>query len=370
MTWSILCSFILLNVCLSILSPSTAGGRSHAALTPGFCPDCQTFSKAIAVCGGTFEPKDIEIVGEYVLQQPYSKCLCKSVIQQLLWTCAKCEFLNGFSQAKAPPPQKYQTQCIAWGMTIDEWRAPYTDEVVPGTVTDVGAGPNPPGPQPSTPTNNPNPPKPGPSSTGNGGGKPPSSSNPSSPSTTSDNSTNPNGEPTETNSGPNTTAIGISVGIIGVVGVAGAIVVVMMKKKKRRAMRPLDLTDLNVLTDKHARPDSPLGPIASAAPAVIRARDPTPQHQNYEEINHGQGYNGQQQYYEQGSDYGYGQPYDGRRYNEYPQDTNYSQAQGQQQYSDEYYDQQYNHYPQGQHPQYSQPQENYYDPKSSQAPRF
>ncbi|KAF9965401.1 hypothetical protein BGZ70_004929, partial [Mortierella alpina] len=165
-----------------------------------------------------------------------------------------------------------------------------------------------------------------------------------------------------TSSGPNTTAIGISVGIIGVVGVAGAIVVVMMKKKKRRAMRPIDLADLNVLTDKHARPESPLGPIASAAPAVIRARDPTPQHQNYEEINHGQGYNGQQQYYEQGSDYnGYGQQYDGRRYNEYPQDTGYSQAQGQQQYPEDYYDQQY-------YAQYSQPQQNYYEPKVSQAP--
>ncbi|KAF9943029.1 hypothetical protein BGZ67_008660 [Mortierella alpina] len=285
-------------------------------------------------CGGTFTNKDIEIVGEYVLQQAYSKCLCKSVIQQVLWTCAKCELLAGFSQAKAPPPQKYQTQCIAWGHSIDEWKAPFLGKVAPGTVTDVGAGPNPPAPQPSTPTNNPNPPKPGPSSTGSGGGgKPPSSADPTSPSATSDNSSNPGG-PTETNSGPNTTAIGISVGIIGVVGVAGAIVVVMMKKKKRRAMRHIDLADLN----------------------------------NYDESNYGQGYNGQQQYYEPGSDYnGYGQQYDGRRYNEYPQDPGYAQAQGQQQYSDEYYDQQY--YPQSQHhAQYSQAQQNYYEPAVSKAP--
>ncbi|CAO3574253.1 unnamed protein product [Mortierella alpina] len=341
MSWSILCSFVLLNACLSMLSPSTAGGRTHAALTPGFCGDCQTFGNAIAECGGSFTNKDIEIVGEYILQQAYSKCLCKSVIQQVLWTCAKCELLAGFNQAKAPPPQKYQTQCIAWGMTIDEWRAPFLGTVAPGTATDVGAGPNPPAPQPSTPTNNPNPPKPAPSTTGNGGGggKPPSSADPTSPSSTSDNSTNPGGT-TETSSGPNTTAIGISVGIIGVVGVAGAIMAVMMKKQKSRAMRPIGLEDRN----------SSLGPITSAAP--ILARDPPHQHLNYEEINHAQAYNGQQQYHQQGSGHnGYGQQHNGRRYHEYPQDNSYSQAQGQQQHPEAYYGQQ--HYG-----QYSQPQQN------------
>ncbi|KAI1320937.1 hypothetical protein EDD11_009260 [Mortierella claussenii] len=298
LAWSILCSIVVLNSFLAILSPSTAGGRALAGLNPGFCGDCQTFSNAIGVCGGSFGPTDIEINGEYVLQQTYSKCICTEVMQKVLWTCAKCEFLAGH-QSKSPPPQKYQTQCMAWGMTIEEWRAPYKGVVAPGTQTDVGGGgANPPSvtPQPPvpTPSDKPAPNKPQPSSggggtnptSGTGGDKPSSSSDPALPSSSSDNSVSGGGTTSESNSGPNTTAIGICVGIIGVAVVAGSIAVVMMKRRRRRHT-PLDLDSLpgagtqfvssedkweNPTHHHHhpASPPLPPAPIASAAPIVGR----------------------------------------------------------------------------------------------------
>ncbi|KAF9113336.1 hypothetical protein BGX27_001786 [Mortierella sp. AM989] len=282
-TWSIICFLVVLNSFLSILSPSTAGGRALAALDPGFCGDCQTFSNAIGVCGGTFTNKDIEINGEYVLQQPYSKCICSDVMQKALWTCAKCELLAGF-QSKAPPPQKYQTQCIAWGMTIQEWRAPYTGTIAPGTQTDMtgGGGTNPPPPPNSSgaPTGNPT----GPTSAAPTG-KPSGTDSSTSPSSSGDSGSGDGS--TESGSGPNTPAIAISVSIIGVALIAGSLAVVMMKRRRRRHT-PLDLDSLpgvaNFVShedkwDKSYRPTSPplaSAPVASATPAVIRGGHRSP----------------------------------------------------------------------------------------------
>ncbi|KAG0351802.1 hypothetical protein BGZ54_003098 [Gamsiella multidivaricata] len=285
LTWS-LCTLIILNSFLTFLSPSTGGGLAHAALDPGFCGDCQTFSNAIGVCGGSFGAADIEINGEYVLQQQYSKCICTEVMQKVLWTCAKCELLAGH-QSKAPPPQKYQTQCIAWGMTVQEWKTPYTGVVAPGTQTDVtGAGGSSTPVPPATTTTAPTAGKPstgGPSTTvGSGGQNPPSTTDPNAPSSSSDNSVSGPDSTTETNSGPNGTAIGISVGIIGVAVVAGVVAVVMMKRRRRRRT-PLDLDSLPAeasfvaLEDKWEKPHHhsgspplPPAPIASAAPVVGR----------------------------------------------------------------------------------------------------
>ncbi|KAF9915673.1 hypothetical protein BGZ65_000650, partial [Modicella reniformis] len=153
LAWSLAYSLVVLNSFMFMLSPSTAGGVAHAALKPGFCGDCQTFSNAIGVCGGTFGPPEIEVAGEYVLQQVYANCICTEVMQKVLWTCARCESLAG-KPSKAPPPQKYQTQCMSWGINIDQWKAPYTGVVAPDTQTDLNGGntdPNP-NPNPTQPT--------------------------------------------------------------------------------------------------------------------------------------------------------------------------------------------------------------------------
>ncbi|KAG0304402.1 hypothetical protein BGZ98_005561 [Dissophora globulifera] len=314
--WSFLCFIVTLNSFLSILSPSTAGGKVSAALDPGFCGDCQTFSNAIGVCGGTFGPTDIEISGEYVLQQAYSKCICTDVMQKVLWTCAKCELLAGH-QSKAPPPQKYQTQCIAWGMTIDEWKAPYTGPVAPGTQTDVGnGGTNPTSPSspasstaaiPSTPKTSSGGATPT-GGNGNDGGKGSGASDPAQPSSSSNNSEAEGEGAAETTSGPNTTAIGISVGIIGIAVVAGVMAVVMMKRRRRRRT-PLDLDSLPAQTNfatlenkwEKLHPGSPSSPpahVASATPAISRVG-----HRSPYEASHG--------YADEGVVNGYDGPYDG-----------------------------------------------------------
>ncbi|KAG0253662.1 hypothetical protein BG011_006236 [Mortierella polycephala] len=368
--WSILFSVVILNSFLSILSPSTAGGKALAALTPGFCGDCQTFAYAIAPCGGTFVPTDIEIDGEYVLQQAHSKCVCSDVMQKVLWTCAKCEFLAGH-QSKGPPPQKYQTQCMAWGMTIDEWKAPYTGQVAPGTQTELGnGGVNPPAPPPSETTGGPGtkPTQPG---GGNGGGNggngsKPSSTDPDKPSASSDNSVTDGSA--QADSGPNTTAIIISVCIIGVAGVAGAVAVVMMKRRRRRRT-PLDLDSSPALANFMAKDDQwdkprpsspplPPAPVASAAPVVGGGR-----HHQYDQFE-GSVAGGYDPKYDQYDQYGHpgGHPgghgaYDG-----------YGQGQyGQGQYPEHHYQGQYD---QGYHPQQeAYPMHDYgYDHSVSGAP--
>ncbi|KAF9177838.1 hypothetical protein BGZ51_008348 [Haplosporangium sp. Z 767] len=370
-TWSILCSIVILNSFLSILSPSTAGGKALAALTPGFCGDCQTFANAIAPCGGSFVPSDIEINGEYVLQQAHSKCSCTEVMQKVLWTCAKCEFLAGH-QSKSPPPQKYQTQCMAWGMTIDEWKAPYTGQVAPGTQTELGnGGVNPPAPPPSTSTDGqgtkPTQPGNGNGGGGNGGnggnGNKSSSTDPNQPTSSSDNSVS-GGNTSQTDSGPNTTAIVISVCIIGVAGIAGAVAVVMMKRRRRRHT-PLDLDSSPALANFMAQGDQwdkprpgspplPPAPVASAAPVVGGGRH-HPQYDQFEGSVVG-GYDPKYDQYDQ-----YGHPgghgaYDG-----------YGQGQYGNQYSDHHYQGQYD---QGyHHQQEAYPMHDYgYDHGASGAP--
>ncbi|KAG0052076.1 hypothetical protein BGZ83_003009 [Gryganskiella cystojenkinii] len=242
---------ILQSLALFLSSSTSPSFFASAGLQPGYCGDCQTFSNAISVCGGTFGPADIENLNgqEYVLQQQYQKCVCTDVIRQVLWNCAKCVTLGGHN-AKAPPPTKYQTQCIAWGMTIDEWRAPYTGPVAEGTQADVtgGGGTNPPPPPPPPQTSSPSKAttttdtKP----TGGGGGDSDKSSSAISPSSSSDNSVSPSDK---SESGVNSTAIGISVGIIGVAAVAGIVAVVMMKRRRRRRHLPLDLDPPAALRD-------------------------------------------------------------------------------------------------------------------------
>ncbi|GJJ68379.1 hypothetical protein EMPS_00725 [Entomortierella parvispora] len=249
---SVLSSLLILHTFLFFLSPSSLHHGSlgvQAALQPGFCGDCQTFSNAISVCGGTFGPADIEISGEYVLQQQYQKCICTNIIRQVLWTCAKCEMLAGHA-SKAPPPTKYQTQCIAWGMTIDEWNQPYTGVVAPGTQTDMGQGPNLPDPVTSTkpPASSSDASKP--SNTGSNGGNNGGNGDKTGPSTPDSSSDNSTQDGKEDGTGVNSTAIGISVGIIGVAAVAGIAAVVMMKRRRRRRRHlPLDLEPPAALRD-------------------------------------------------------------------------------------------------------------------------
>ncbi|KAG0286656.1 hypothetical protein BGZ96_009267 [Linnemannia gamsii] len=286
MAWSLLCSMVILSSFLTFLSPSTGGGRALAALEQGFCGDCQTFSNAIGVCGGTFTAADIEVPTEYVLNQLYAKCTCTAVMQTVLWNCAKCEFLAGHG-SKGVPPKKHKMTCLAWGITNDAYNAPYTGVVAPGTVTDVN-NPNPP-PVPE-PTITPKPtttgsPKPSTTTGGgnnsDGGDKPSGTSSSTSNPSNSQDSLNGDKNASGSSSGPNTAAIGISVGIIGVAFIAGVMAVVMMKRRRRRRRSPLDLDDSPALANfaalddkwenKANRPMSPPlppAPIASATPVV------------------------------------------------------------------------------------------------------
>ncbi|KAF9098566.1 hypothetical protein BGX23_005869 [Mortierella sp. AD031] len=257
-SWTLLTVLVLLS---SFLAASAA--------PTGFCAECQTYAMVIEPCGGTFGPKDIEIDGLYTPPQSLAQCVCKAVIQTLLWSCARCESFGQFPGAKTDPPQKYQTMCKGWNMPNTLWTSGYTGSVAPGTLTDLkGGGVNPTGP--ALPTgNNPNP-GPGTGTTG-GTGTASGTSSGANPTSSSDESTSGGGQ----SSGPNGTAIGISLGIIGVAAVGGAAAVFMMKRRRRRHT-PLELDGTYVGLDdqweKPPRPQSPPSmpaPIASGAP--IRA---------------------------------------------------------------------------------------------------
>ncbi|KAG0339524.1 hypothetical protein BG004_006777 [Podila humilis] len=345
--WSLLCTTIV---------ASTMSGLASAALDPGFCGDCQTYANAIQPCGGSFTAADIEVPGEYVLQETLAKCICSAVIQKVLWTCAKCASFGG-SKFQAVPPNKYQTQCMAWNTPVDQWNAPYTGIVAPGTQTDLGGGPIPPNTPPATT----NPPAtsttPKPSGGGGGGtstkedGKGTSTDSSSKPTGSTDNSLAGGGNSTESD-GPNGKVIGISVGIIGVAAMAGVVAVVMMKRRRRR--RPLDLDSSPALAnfmelDSHGgsgrekiamRPASPPmvpAPVASATPAVPRG------HRNYIEGGGGSGggVNGTGGSVVGGYDTQYdhyGQGYDGYSHGQYA--DQYGDHYNEQYYDQGYYDQQ------------------------------
>ncbi|KAG0082272.1 hypothetical protein BGZ92_011848 [Podila epicladia] len=315
--WSLLCT---------ALFATAFSGMASAALEPGFCGDCQTYANAIQPCGGTFTNADIQVPGEYVLTLPLAKCICSAVIQRVLWTCAKCAAFGG-SKFAAVPPNKYQTQCMAWGTTVDQWNAPYTGIVAPGTQTDTGGGPAPPPPPPVTSSTNPQTPKPsGGGSTGGGGMGTSTDSNGNQPTGTSDNATS--GEKSS-GSSPDGKAIGISVGIIGVAAIAGVVAVFMMKRRRRR--RPLNLDSSPALAnfmelDSHG----------SGREKNLRPTSPPMQYDHY--------------------GHGHGQGYDGYSHGQYDQYGN--------QYDDQYYDQGY--YDQHQH---GYGQEYGYDrPAASQGP--
>ncbi|KAG0363663.1 hypothetical protein BG005_009083 [Podila minutissima] len=350
--WSLLCTALI---------ATTFSGMVSAALEAGFCGDCQTYANAIQPCGGTFTNADIQVPGEYVLPLPLAKCICSAVIQKVLWTCAKCAAFGG-SKFAAVPPNKYQTQCMAWGTTVDQWNAPYTGIVAPGTQTDTGGGPAPPPPPPPvTSSTPPQPPKPsGGGGSSSGGGKGTSTdSNGNQPTGTSDNATS--GEKSS-DSSPDGKAIGISVGIIGVAAIAGVVAVFMMKRRRRR--RPLDLDSSPALAnfmeldshgsgrEKNLRPTSPPmvpAPVASATPAVPRG------HRNYMEGGGGSVVGGYDQQYDHYG-HGHGQGYDGYSQGQYDQYGNH--------YDEQYYDQGY--YDQHQHgygPEYG-----YDRPAASQGP--
>ncbi|KAF9111940.1 hypothetical protein BGX27_004200 [Mortierella sp. AM989] len=255
MSWSILSTLTILITLLSIsLSPSSTQ-VSAAPLVPGFCGDCQTFANAIQPCGETFAPANIEITGNYVIPQTAAKCICSDVMQSVLWTCSRCEQLNGFA-VKTDPPQKYQTTCMGWGITIDQWKAPYTGAVAPGTTTPINGAVVPPG-QPSS---------------GTATGSVPSTNGtgtaPATPSGSNGTSTD-----TESSGGLNGTAIGISLGIIGVAVLGGAVAMFMMKRSRRRH-EPLDLDGTYVGLDDQWEKPRPQSPASIPAPAPITARGP------------------------------------------------------------------------------------------------
>ncbi|KAG0273523.1 hypothetical protein BGZ95_010676 [Linnemannia exigua] len=339
MTWSVLCTLVILNSFLALLSPSTSGGLAHAAPDIGFCADCKTFSNAIGVCGGTFGPADIEKPGEYVLQQAYAKCTCTEVMQKVLWTCAKCEYFAG-KGSQGVPPKKHKMTCLDWGITVAEYAMPYTGVVEPGTTTDLTGGgtPNPP-PTTTTTTVNPIPPTDKPTTGGGGGGtstggngKPSgTSSDPSSPSASHDSL---NGDKTETGStGPNTAAIGISVGIIGVAFVAGIMTVVMMKRRRRRRS-PLDLDSSPALANFVALEDKwDNKPSRYGEGSVVGGGYDAQYDGHYDAYGHHGGYDAQYEGYGQGV-HGYsgggGQQYDHYQGSQYDQGYDQGYHPGQQ----------------------------------------
>ncbi|KAG0306663.1 hypothetical protein BGZ98_001965 [Dissophora globulifera] len=251
----------------------------EAGQVPGFCGDCQTYAYAIAPCGATFTNTDIEINGTYVPPQSAAKCICTDVLQKVLWNCARCELLAGFG-SHSQPPQAYQTQCIGWGIPVSDMKAPYTGTVAPGTTTPLTGGTTgstTTGSSPAAGTG-------GASGTNPTGGSGASSSGGPLPSP-SDSSNNAVSGGAEGSSGPNGTAIGISVGIIGVAIVAGSLAVFVMKRNRRRH-EPLELDGTYVGLDdqweKPGRSHSPAmmpAPIASAAP--LASRGPMQQHGNH-----------------------------------------------------------------------------------------
>ncbi|KAF9438060.1 hypothetical protein BGZ76_009932 [Entomortierella beljakovae] len=258
---SMMNSLTLLITILSIFSLSPfSNSQVSAALTPGFCGDCQTFANAIAPCGVTFTNKDIEINGTYTPPSTAAKCICSDVMQRVLWTCARCELLAGFA-AKSDPPQKYHTTCISWGGTITEWNAPYTGVVAPGTQTSPLTGPE------DDKGTNPGTTAPGTSAGNSGSGTGTATTSGASPSGTSDSDSGSEG------SGLNGTAVGISLGIVGIAIIGGAVAVFMMRRSRRRR-EPLDLDGSYVGLDdqweKPARSQTPPPmPITSRQPAHI-----------------------------------------------------------------------------------------------------
>ncbi|KAF9120466.1 hypothetical protein BGW39_011364 [Mortierella sp. 14UC] len=257
--WTLFSVLVLLSAFLASNTSSTA-----LAAPSGFCAECQTYAMVIQPCGGTFTPETIEIQTPYNPPQAHAQCVCKAVIQRLLWNCARCENLSGFA-VKTPPPSQYQTTCTKeWGVAFADYTKGYTGDVAPGTLSpltgDNGTNPNPNVVKPPLPTSGTNP------STGSGNGTTGTSSG--AVPTNSDGSTSGAGEST----GPNGTAIGISLGIIGVAAVAGVVAVVMMKRRRRRHT-PLELDGTYVgLDDQWEKPARPQTPPMMPAPIVNGGR--------------------------------------------------------------------------------------------------
>ncbi|KAF9329213.1 hypothetical protein BG006_007666 [Podila minutissima] len=255
MAWSIL-SLLVLTLSLTTYT--------DAALTPGFCGDCQTFSNAIGVCGGSFTKADIEIQTPYALPQSFAKCVCTEVMQKVLWTCKRCEELAGF-KVSTPPPNAHRATCLGWGITAADYSLPYTGVVAPGTQGITGGGDPNPGPNPP------------------GGGTNPPAGNEGTTSSVAPGQPTPSGAggkpPANDGDGVNGAAVGISLGIIGIAAVGGGAAVFMMKRRRHARHAPLELGDHYVgLEDnnnweKPARPSSPPmapAPVASGAPLASR----------------------------------------------------------------------------------------------------
>ncbi|KAG0374596.1 hypothetical protein BGX24_010196 [Mortierella sp. AD032] len=260
--WTLLSVLVLLSAFMASNTSSTA-----SAAASGFCPECQTYAYVVQQCGGTFTESTIMIDGEYNPPQELGNCVCKAVIQRLLWNCSKCVQLGG-KMAKTPPPTAYQTTCNNWKIPYSTWISGYTGTVAPGTLSPLtkenspDPNPNPVGPVPPPGGLNPT------TSTGagntNGGTGTSSGTLP----TNSDGSTSGTGEST----GPNGTAIGISLGIIGVAAVAGGFAVVTMKRRRRRHT-PLELDGTYVgLEDQWEKPARPQTPPMMPAPVANGGR--------------------------------------------------------------------------------------------------
>ncbi|KAG0274944.1 hypothetical protein BGZ95_009321 [Linnemannia exigua] len=267
--WTLISVLVLLSAFLA----SNTSSSASAAPASGFCAECQTYAYVVQPCGGTFTADTIMIDGNYEPPQSVANCVCKAVIQRLLWNCAKCIQFSG-KMVKTPPPTQYQTTCMkTWQIPVTTWESSYVGMVAPGTTSpltkDGSVDPNPNPVGPGLPTGGPNPS----TTTGSGnnnnnnnnGGTGTSSG--TSP-TNSDGSTSGNGEST----GPNGTAIGISLGIIGVAAVAGGVAVVMMKRRRRRHT-PLELDGTYVgLEDQWEKPARPQTPPMMPAPIANGGR--------------------------------------------------------------------------------------------------
>ncbi|KAF9351549.1 hypothetical protein BGX26_010480 [Mortierella sp. AD094] len=312
MSWSVLSTLTILVTLLSIsFSPSTTQVSANPA-SPGFCGDCQTFANAIAPCGVTFGPSDIEINGTYSPPQAAANCICSDVLQSVLWTCARCELLAGYN-SHSDPPTKYHTTCIGWGATIAQWNAPYTGVVAPGTTTPLtsGGGTTSGGATTTLPATT-VPVAPGTSAPGGTTSSGSTSSGSSAmPGTTSISAGNSTSTDTSGSSGPNGTAIGISLGIIGVALVGGVFAMFMMKRNRRRH-EPLELDGTYVgLDDSWEKPARAQSPAMIPAPAPITARGPA-RHSPFESRPGGGGsvvggYDGQYEQY----DHNYAPQYQG-----------------------------------------------------------
>ncbi|KAF8935620.1 hypothetical protein CPC16_008680 [Podila verticillata] len=317
--WSVL-SLLVLTLSLTT--------NTDAALQAGFCGDCQTFSNAIGVCGGTFTKTDIEIQGTYNLPQAQAKCVCTSTMQSVLWTCHRCEGYAGFN-VSTPPPNLYRSTCMKWGVTAADYEAPYTGVIAPDTqgIPNVTVPPG--GSNPAT----------GGGTSPTGGNGVTSTSGSLGPSPSSDDSKTTAGG-SGGGDGVNPTAIGISVGLIGIAAVGGVAAVFMMRRKRHARHAPLELGDSYVgLEDQWEKPrpsSPPMAPAPVASGAPLASRGPMQGRPSPFETRPGgggsvvAGYDGQyDQYdhYQQGSQVGgYNDGYNqGGQY-----DQNYYQGHGQQ----------------------------------------